>query len=45
MMPTFDFYVVTGNCNNWFSFEIGSEGVFLFITPLQLAILWPGVKL
>lgn len=27
------------------SFEISTEGVFLFITPLQLALLWPWTKL
>lgn len=44
-MPTFDFYFVKSTCNRYFSFEIGSEGIFLFITPIQFAMLWPGVKL
>lgn len=44
-MPTFDFYVVKHTANSYFSFEISSEGVFLFVSPLQLAMLWPGVKL
>lgn len=44
-MPTFDFYFVKSTCKSYFSFEIGSEGIFLFITPIQFAMLWPGVKL
>lgn len=44
-MPTFDCYVVKNTVNDYFSFSISSEGVFLFIAPLQLAMLWPGVKL
>nr|WP_181716084.1 MULTISPECIES: hypothetical protein [Bacteria] len=27
------------------SFEINKEGVFLFINPLELALIWPWVKL
>ena len=27
------------------SFQINKEGVFLFITPLELALLWPWTKL
>jgi hypothetical protein len=44
-MPTFDFYFVDGECPSFFSFEIGKEGIFLFISPLQLALLWPWTKL
>jgi hypothetical protein len=43
-MPTFDCYVVKNTVKSLFSFEITSEGIFLFITPIQFAILWPGVK-
>lgn len=44
-MPTFDYYVVKSTVNDYFSFSISNEGVFLFVAPLQLAMLWPGVKL
>ncbi|WP_422834336.1 hypothetical protein [Variovorax sp. HJSM1_2] len=44
-MPTLDFYVVENCGTNLFSFSVGTEGVFLFIAPLQFAILWPWVKL
>lgn len=44
-MPTFDFFIVKNTVKSFFSFEITSEGVFLFITPIQFAMLWPGVKL
>lgn len=43
-MPQFDLYVVDAGCKSFFSFEVNNEGVFLFITPLQLAMLWPWVK-
>lgn len=43
-MPKFDFYIVKDTSKTLFSFEIGHEGIFLFITPLQLALLWPWVK-
>lgn len=44
-MPTFDFYIVKSAVKSYFSFEIGSEGIFLFVNPIQFAMLWPGVKL
>lgn len=44
-MPTFDFYMVDQPAVTYFSFEIGNEGIFLFIYPLQFAMLWPRVKL
>ena len=28
-----------------FSFEINKEGVFLFIVPFELALIWPWTKL
>ena len=28
-----------------FSFEINTEGVFLFLSPLELALIWPWTKL
>lgn len=43
-MPTLDFYVVKTPGTNLFSFEISTEGIFLFITPLQFALLWPWTK-
>jgi hypothetical protein len=27
------------------SFEINKEGVFLFLYPIELALIWPWVKL
>jgi len=44
-MPTFDFYIVEHPGKELFSFQIGTEGIFLFIYPLQLALLWPWTKL
>lgn len=44
-MPTFDCYFVKDTGKSLFSIEIGSEGIFLFISPIQFAMLWPGVKL
>ena len=44
-MPTFDFYFSKQPATTYFSFDIGHEGIFVFIYPLQLAMLWPGVKL
>ncbi len=43
-MPTLDCYVVTSPGTSLFSFEIGTDGIFLFITPLQFALLWPWTK-
>jgi hypothetical protein len=43
-MPTFDFYMVDHTAHSYFSFEINREGIFLFICPLQLALLWPWIK-
>lgn len=28
----------------WVSLEINHEGIFLFIAPVELALLWPGVE-
>ncbi len=43
-MPTFDWYIVR-DARAYFGFEITNEGVFLFVSPLQLAMLWPWIKL
>ncbi|MES2943592.1 MAG: hypothetical protein V4772_12055 [Pseudomonadota bacterium] len=43
-MPTFDCHIVTSNAQTHFSFEIGREGIFLFINPIQFAMLWPWIK-
>jgi hypothetical protein len=43
-MPTFDWYIVR-DPRAYFGFEITNEGVFLFVSPLQLAMLWPWIKL
>lgn len=44
MLPTFDCYIVKHPGFSLVSFEINGEGIFLFITPLQLALLWPWTK-
>lgn len=43
-MPKIRLRIVEITAGQWFSFEIGHEGIFLFITPLELAFLWPGVE-
>ena len=40
-----NFRIVEITAGSLISFEINKEGVFLFITPLELAILWPWTKL
>ena len=38
-------YYVASNPNLFpFEFSIGGEGIFLFIKPVQFALLWPWVK-
>ncbi|WP_156370538.1 MULTISPECIES: hypothetical protein [unclassified Acidovorax] len=41
-----DWYVLPSPSANTgpFSFLIDHEGIFLFIKPVQLALLWPWVK-
>ena len=41
-----DWYVLSNPSANTgpFSFSIDHEGVFLFLKPVQLAVLWPWVK-
>lgn len=43
-MPTFGFRLVEITGSTLFSFLVNSEGIFLFITPFELAILWPWSK-
>jgi len=37
--------IVETTAGSLLSLEINKEGVFLFITPLELALLWPWTKL
>lgn len=40
-----DWYVLPSTTNTGpFSLLIDHEGIFLFIKPVQLALLWPWVK-
>ena len=41
-----DWYVLSNPSANTgpFSFSIDHDGVFLFLKPVQLALLWPWVK-
>jgi len=42
-LPTFDVSIIENPGITYFSFEISKEGIFLFLTPMQFALLWPGV--
>ena len=42
-MPKLHLRIVEITAGAWFSFQIGEEGIFLFITPIELALTWPGV--
>jgi hypothetical protein len=42
-LPTFDVSIIENTGITYFSFEISKEGIFLFLTPMQFALLWPGV--
>lgn len=44
-MPTLNFRIVEITAGSLFSFEINHEGMFLFIYPFELALLWPWTKL
>ena len=47
LVAKFDYYVVTNPSHeDWpLSFAINREGIFLFVKPVQFALLWPWVKL
>ena len=47
LIAKFDYYVVTNPLpGDWpLSFAINREGIFLFVKPVQFALLWPWVKL
>lgn len=47
LIAKFDYYVVTNPLpGEWpLSFAITREGIFLFVKPVQFAMLWPWVKL
>ncbi|MHA7599648.1 hypothetical protein ACX12L_06875 [Alicycliphilus sp. T452] len=40
----FDYYVPTIHDGWPLHFSIGREGIFLFIKPIQFALLWPWVE-
>ena len=40
MFP-FKFRIVENTGISLFSFEINTEGVFVFICPFELALIWP----
>lgn len=46
LFAKFDYYVVTSTAPGTLplNFSIDHEGIFLFIKPVQFAILWPWVK-
>lgn len=44
LIAKLDFWLVGPGCKSFFSFEVSNEGIFLFLNPLQLALLWPWVK-
>lgn len=43
-MPTLHFRIITGDGGDVVSFNVDSEGAFLFVWPFELALLWPGVS-
>lgn len=43
-MPTLGFRIVEITAGTWFSFEVNHDGVFLFLCPFEIALLWPGVE-
>ncbi len=44
LIAKFDYYVASNPNLFPFEFSIGGEGIFLFIKPVQFALLWPWVK-
>ena len=38
------FRFVPINAGTFFSFQIDNEGIFIFLAPFELALLWPWVK-
>jgi hypothetical protein len=47
LVAKFDYYVVTHlPPGTWpLHFTVNREGIFLFVKPVQFALLWPWVKL
>ena len=45
LIAKLDYYIVKTPNLFPFEFSIGGEGIFLFIKPVQFALLWPWVKL
>lgn len=43
-MPTLHFRIITNVDCNAASLHVDHEGLFLFIWPFELALLWPGVE-
>lgn len=44
-MPTVNLRIVEITAGCLFSFQVDNEGVFLFVYPLELALIWPWTKL
>ena len=32
------------SAGSWASLQIGNDGIFLFVRPFELALVWPWVK-
>jgi len=44
LIAKFDFYIVPNAGKELFSCQVSTEGMFLFLNPVQFALLWPWVK-
>lgn len=44
-MPYINLRTVETTCGSWFSFEVNREGIFFFVCPFELAVLWPWTEL
>lgn len=44
-MPSLHFRLVEITAGSLFSFEVNREGVFLFVYPFELALIWPWTEL
>lgn len=43
-MPSLHLRQVAATACVWFSFQVDREGIFLFVCPFELALLWPGTQ-
>lgn len=44
-MPSLHFRLVEITAGSLFSFEVNRDGVFLFVCPFELALIWPWTEL